>query len=125
SGMPTGWSGSKRRNSVSSTVTPVSFRRSSVSRRTGPSLTLSYGGVAPPAVDVVRGGAPARRGGQPDADGPKAGGRRHADQLGWRGVQHGEVGEGDLAPIASGHHEESGAPAASPAAARRCPARPG
>src|SRR5215510_960202 len=47
------------------------------------------------AEDVVRRHADARRGGQPDADRPKAGGGRHRDQLRWRRVQYGEVGQRD------------------------------
>src|SRR5262249_24980972 len=54
SGMPTGCSGSKRKNSVSSTDTPVSARRSKVSRSSGPSCRMSYGGTPTLGVAVSR-----------------------------------------------------------------------
>src|SRR5215813_15450370 len=54
SGTPTGWSGSKRRNSVSRTFTPVSASRRRVSRKTGPSRRMSYGGTPTLGVAVSR-----------------------------------------------------------------------
>ena len=55
------------------------------------------------AQDVVRRDAHARRGRQPDADGPEARGRRHGDQLGRRRLQHGLVRQGQRPASRAGH----------------------
>src|SRR5262245_24258555 len=54
SGIPIGVSGSKRRNSTSSTDTPVTSSRRSDSRRSGVSPSMSYGGTPTLGVAVSR-----------------------------------------------------------------------